>query len=141
MHISVQCADEVPFTSKNAVAADEEANPMVGGYMRRSQQSVIRSCSFWGSAKPPEIENKPLVSEIPTLILAGEFDPVTPPDWGRLVSENLANSYFLEFPGTGHGVTHSHACPFSLTLEFLEDPEKEPESECIEEMNGPEFGQ
>jgi hypothetical protein len=66
---------------------------------------------------------------------------VTPPEWGRLVNEKLSNSHFLEFPGIGHGVTHSHACPFGITLDFLDDPEATPDSACIEEMGVPAYGE
>jgi pimeloyl-ACP methyl ester carboxylesterase len=141
MHLSVQCADEVPFSSRDEVTGDEKANKLVGGFMRRAHQSVIRSCSGWGAAKPGESENEAVKSDIPTLILAGEYDPVTPPAWGRLVNENLSSSHFLEFPGIGHGVTHSHACPFGITLEFLDEPEAAPDSACIEDMGVPAYGE
>ena len=39
---------------------------------------------------------------MPTLVLSGELDPVTPPAWGEQVAKTLANSKHIVMPGTGH---------------------------------------
>ena len=43
-----------------------------------------------------ELENQPVHSEIPTLVMMGEMDPITPPEWGKLTLEGLPNAEFLE---------------------------------------------
>jgi pimeloyl-ACP methyl ester carboxylesterase len=45
--------------------------------------SIFNVCAFWGVAKDPAIENTPLQSDIPTLIITGHYDPITPPLWGK----------------------------------------------------------
>ena len=36
-------------------------------------------CEMWGTAEADTVENEPVRVDAPTLILAGEFDPVPPP--------------------------------------------------------------
>ena len=77
-----------------------------------------------------------MTSDIPTLILAGEFDPITPPYWGRVAAETLNTHYFYEFPGHGHGIMRSDRCGFEIGLQFLNDPYTEPDSSCLDEIGG-----
>ena len=80
-----------------------------------------------------------MVSGIPTLVLEGEFDPVTPPEYGRLVADNLTNSYFLEFPGIGHDLIGASECARTIAGAFLADPSQAPDATCIDEMPGVVF--
>ncbi|MGY1824639.1 3-oxoadipate enol-lactonase [Geodermatophilus sp. SYSU D00079] len=38
----------------------------------------------------------------PTLVIAGEEDPATPPDMVRLIADGIAGAQFLVVPGAGH---------------------------------------
>jgi hypothetical protein len=85
------------------------------------------------------VENQPVRSDVPALVLAGEFDPITPPAWGEMVAANLQNSAFLVFPGEGHGVSLSE-CGRSAAITFLNDQQvADPSVECIDDLTGPEF--
>lgn len=90
-----------------------------------------------GSA--PAIENEAIRSDIPTLVLAGEYDPITPPAWGQLVATNLSQAIYLEFPGLGHAVSTTDDCPQGITLAFFADPAATPDASCIADMGGPAF--
>jgi pimeloyl-ACP methyl ester carboxylesterase len=139
MHLAVQCSGEVPFTSSEVVERSLRSHPELRGYFEREAELVRRTCPRWAEGEPDARENEPVRSDIPTLVLAGELDPVTPPEWGERVHESLKNSYFYTFPGMAHGVALSDSCPFDITWAFLAHPDKEPESSCIEEMRGIEF--
>lgn len=78
--------------------------------------------------------NLPVVSEIPTLIFGGQYDPVTPPAWGAETGETLSRSTFFLFPGIGHGSLNAHPCPAEIARQFLSDPTTPPSGECIAEM-------
>jgi hypothetical protein len=74
------------------------------------------------------------VGDTPVLILSGEHDPVTPPAWGLLAAKTLPNSFSYEFPGVGHGVAGSGSCAMLIASEFINDPQREPNSACIADM-------
>jgi pimeloyl-ACP methyl ester carboxylesterase len=88
-------------------------------------------CGLWGSFDKDPQANLPVSSDIPTLIFAGEFDPITPPVWGQRVAESLPNSFFYEVPGHGHGVTVLSACPVNVMKAFLNEPTEAPNNACI----------
>lgn len=88
-----------------------------------------------GTVEPPR--TTPVASDIPTLVMGGEFDPITPPDWGEAAARHLSRGTYFEFPGIGHGSSPADPCPFSMMTAFLRDPETTPDGSCIAEMNVP----
>ena len=88
----------------------------------------------------PAVQKKPVMSTIPTLILQGEYDPVTPPANGMLATHTHSNSYFFLFPGVGHGVSSpTSSCPNDITKAFWENPAEKPDASCISSMQEPFF--
>ena len=131
MQMSVQCAEELPFNApEEAFALAQTVPPQIGGFYPFSVQPLFAACREWPVAAPNPRENLPVSSNVPTLILAGDQDPITPPDWGRLVAQNLSNAYFREFPGHGHWVTRSSQCALSMALAFWNDPNQDPGLLC-----------
>lgn len=61
-------------------------------------------------------QQEPVTSAIPTLILSGEYDPVTPPASGMLAARTLSKSYYFSFPGVGHVVVGANACATSMYM-------------------------
>jgi ABC-2 type transport system ATP-binding protein len=92
-------------------------------------------CANWPVQQADAWVKEPVVRDIPTLILGGEFDPVTPPKYGELVAENLSHSYNFEFPGVGHFII-AEECARSIAGNFFDDPTRAPDGSCIEEMPG-----
>ena len=139
MQLSVQCSEEIAFTSFEEIAAAGEAYPVIVDFLVGPR--VTEVCEKWlgGELDVNPVEDEPVISDIPTLVLAGEYDPVTRPEWGRMVSEDLSNSFFYEFPGIGHGASFGVDCSTNIALEFLDDPLQEPDSTCIADMTGPKF--
>ena len=87
-------------------------------------------CENWPVEKADPAVRQPVISDIPTLILAGEFDPVTPPEYGQMVAEHLSNSNFFEFPTIGHSVAVANECARSIAAAFLENPNTRPDASC-----------
>jgi pimeloyl-ACP methyl ester carboxylesterase len=137
MYYSVQCQEEVEFSTKAQLDAADANFPEQNGTF--SSSNIYKICEGWNLGRAPEIENRPVRSAIPTLVLAGEYDPITPPMYARLAAESLSNAYMFEFPGIGHGVSVSGICPSSIMQQFLENPYRQPSSACIRKMTGPDF--
>jgi pimeloyl-ACP methyl ester carboxylesterase len=143
MYYSVQCGEEVHFSTWEELAAACEAYPELQGFCydtSNPDEGICAICEAWGSKEAEPIENAPVSSDIPTLVLAGEYDPITPPAWGEEVAENLSNSFYFDFPGVGHGASVcGEECPLSIALAFLDDPTTEPDGICVAGMSGPDF--
>lgn len=65
---------------------------------------------------------------IPTLIINGDYDPITPPSNAALTAKTLANSYVFIFENEGH--TPFNRCFFKTASEFINNPSKTPNNEC-----------
>jgi pimeloyl-ACP methyl ester carboxylesterase len=136
MYLSVQCGEEVPFTDRDAAIAAAQADPMLQEYNEYTARSIFASCDAWGAPSADVRENTAVQSGVPALVLAGEFDPITPPSWGRAAAEGLSNGHFFEYPGLGHGVSIAHECPRAMVVAFLGSPNQAPPSLCIGAMSG-----
>jgi len=60
-------------------------------------------CQQWPRGPVDEDFGKPLQSTIPTLVLSGGNDPVTPARYGAEVVKELKNARHLVLDGQGHG--------------------------------------
>ena len=96
--------------------------------------SLLRDCAAWEYEKQDPGAREAASSDVPTLILAGQLDPITPPAWAYDTALSLSNSYVAEVPGYGHSPTFSGPCPASMALEFLGNPTGPPDDSCLAEM-------
>jgi pimeloyl-ACP methyl ester carboxylesterase len=132
---SILCREETPFDSYERLA---ELGSLLPPQVAQAYDSstIYDLCAEWGVEPMDPAEKEPVVSDVPTLILTGEFDPITPPVWARLAGETLSSSYYYEFPGLGHGVMRSNRCGFQIGLQFLNDPNTVPDASCIDALRG-----
>ena len=93
------------------------------------------ACSLFNTPMLGDYVDEPVSSDIPALVLSGEMDPITPPEWGDLVSGYLSNAYTYTFPTLGHGTIWQDACPVTMMLAFLNNPDEEPDSACIADLH------
>jgi pimeloyl-ACP methyl ester carboxylesterase len=143
MEFSVLCADDlVGQTPEDLLAARAELPPELNQTVDPEiliEYSIFGICENWPVEESGAWVKEPVVSNIPTLLLAGEFDPVTPPEYGQLVASHLSQGYFFEFPGIGHDITVASPCTSEMAGAFLNDPSQAPDASCIEEMPDLEF--
>ena len=113
--------------------------PETRHYFLTSLQDDYATCQFWHVQPVPASQRQPVTSAIPTLILAGEYDPTTPPAYGKLTGQTLSKSYFFLFPGTGHGVVGRNFCSTNMFRAFLELPTEKPDTTCMSGVGEPLF--
>jgi pimeloyl-ACP methyl ester carboxylesterase len=144
MHYSVLCSTESVFTDYAQVEKDvDEAEPRLAQGMLNDHRLALETCAAWDRDAPGKEENRLVKSSVPTLVLSGEFDPVTPPEWGEQTAEALKHGYFYQFPGISHGVIwwndFTNGCSNQLVLSFLDDPSQAPDVACLVEVPELEF--
>jgi pimeloyl-ACP methyl ester carboxylesterase len=125
------CREEAPFSSYEAYyALMEGLPPQIVEHYKPSL--VLGLCEGWEVEPADLIEDEPVVSDVPALVVSGELDPITPPRWAQGAAEHLSNSYYYVFPGYGHGVTRKSECALDIMLQFFDDPTREPDASCID---------
>jgi len=135
MYFSVLCNEEISFSTWEEFDAVLVDHPEFAGFFAGFEVGGLAYavCPNWGAGQADARENEPVTSDIPTLIVTGEYDPIVPPGWGQRAAETLTNSHFFEYAGMGHGVSFFD-CPRSMMLGFLDDPTTVPDDACIDEM-------
>ncbi len=129
----VECFERGPFGSREGYEAVTADHPrMRAGFTYFDVDQDL--CDVWSEDHAGPDEALPVKSDVPALILAGDFDPITPPAWGRRAAQTLENSFFLQFPGVGHAASTAHPCPEAITVAFVQDPTREPDTSCMAEM-------
>ena len=88
-------------------------------------------CEAWHDHRAPESAALAVNSEIPVLIFAGEFDPITPPAFGRLAADTLPRSTFVEVQAIGHGVVPYTDCTMNIMEAFLDRPSGPQDLNCV----------
>lgn len=141
MHFSVQCHDEFSFNSLEEFEAVLVDYPALSSLFEDATvgRMGFEICDAWDTDQAAAVENEPVYSDIPTLVMAGEYDPITPPAWGRQVAATLENSSFFEYPGMGHGTSVAHECPQEMILAFWDNPSEVPDDACIASLDLPHF--
>ncbi|MFY2762474.1 alpha/beta fold hydrolase [Arenimonas sp. MALMAid1274] len=112
MQLSVMCADDAP----RLAARDQDKELILGDAI---VGVALNQCSVWPKGPVSENFREPLRTDTPTLLLSGEFDPVTPPRYGDQVLASLGKARHLVGKGQGH-ILLTRGCTPRLAAEFVE---------------------
>jgi pimeloyl-ACP methyl ester carboxylesterase len=137
---SVECREEARTSSRDVTAAQAAGLPSpLGRILTDDALGVYDVCDFWDSGTAEPTEREPVHSDVPTLVLAGEFDPITPPAWAHRAAETLSAAEVVEFPGVGHAVLTQGECAEGVISAFVDRPSDPAESVCAADLAGVEF--
>ena len=137
LRYSVWCADAAPFEHADRIAA--QISPAMGLAGIDEGTAPPDLCRAWNVTPAPASEHTAVKSDVPALILAGEFDPDTPPDWGRHLLESMPNAVYVELRGRSHGAGFS-PCGGEITMAFLRAPQSPLPVDCALRLRGADFG-
>lgn len=136
LRLSIWCSEEMPFESRSRMDSQMSKELGLGGMDNRTVDPEM--CAAWRVAPADAKANEALKSDVPALILAGEFDPVTPPAWGRRLLRTMPNARFAQVPGQSHGAMFNR-CGGQMTLAFLHDPSASLNGDCLGKLPGVAF--
>jgi pimeloyl-ACP methyl ester carboxylesterase len=130
-----QVKDQLAIGMQNSVICSEDA-PLFGdaaaqrahigaSYQGTDQLDALRAiCAIWPRGPVDTDLHAPLRSDVPTLLLAGEADPVTPPEAAERVARSLSRHRLIVLAGEGHGQLGTGCVP-RLMAQFLDADEPE----------------
>lgn len=114
LHYSVTCAEDVPRVTRT-----ERINGVEDERVRALARRAIAVCDQWPKGALPNDFAQPVQSDVPTLLLSGGLDPVTPPAYGDEVARTLRNSRHIVARGFGH-IVSPRACAPRLISAFID---------------------
>jgi pimeloyl-ACP methyl ester carboxylesterase len=122
-HAAVECRDRPHYRQdlpRKDIPADEH------GLDRRQLYGI---CARWSDPGPLPLV--PAATRVPTLVLAGQFDPVARPALSRHVANLIGSSArFVEFPRVGHNVRQFSSCGAKIAADFIDHPAQELDTSC-----------
>ncbi len=131
MLLCVTAAEDVSRIDLDSIE-ELTSNTFTGGSRVHRQMAA---CKNWPKSILPEDFGEPVKSDVPTLILSGILDPVTPPKWGELVAKNFPNSLHIVAPAA-HGV--GGPCINKIRNQFLKTGTvANLDVSCVKEMKLP----
>jgi pimeloyl-ACP methyl ester carboxylesterase len=132
MELSVMCAEDYPL-----FPAEPSPNDYLMGDIM--EKSVAIQCGIWPQGPVPENFHEPVSADVPVLLLSGELDPVTPPEYADQVAVHFPHSRHLIAPGQGHIAT-TRGCMGDIVSEFIiEGSADDLETDCISDMQSTPF--
>ena len=105
MHFSITCTHSTSDVRKQAMlAADQRFCRKRAKRWSRPNCSTSRSAHS-GRHRPDPKADQPAASSVPTLLVSGQFDPITPPAYARQAASVLPHSFVVDLPDAGHSAT------------------------------------
>lgn len=134
MFYAVTCHEEIAYSDPDSVVDPPDPFGLRETFDLASNTgtNAFETCEAFANGRAAPVANEPVVSDVPTLLLAGEFDPVTPVSWAETAADDLSNSFLVVSESASHGLTGSE-CVTGIVLAFLDDPSSEPETGCLAE--------
>ena len=136
LRLSVWCGEEMPFEDPARVRFQVSRSLGLGGIDERAASPEL--CQAWHVGVASTVENTPVRSDVPALIFAGEFDPDTPPMWGRRLLAFMPNAVYVEMRGRSHGAGFN-ACGGQIVTAFLKTPGGPLPVDCALKLGGADF--
>lgn len=141
MYDAILCNDGDYETMAESIELDAAEFPILtnaftpeGAMARRA-----RTCVDMGLAPRDQAQYAAVETDIPTLLIEGDMDPITPPPLAHEIAPGFSNMTYVEFPYAGHGPSRSMECGGDMLNSFFDDPEAEPDLSCVDENEAPEL--
>jgi pimeloyl-ACP methyl ester carboxylesterase len=115
MHFAVVCSEDAPRWAQQDISEEQLAKTYLGTAFMHSMRAV---CEEWPRGPVDPDFGEPLQSNVPTLILSGSNDPVTPERYAEQIVKRFRNGKHLIAAGQGHGQLATGCIP-RLTAEFI----------------------
>lgn len=131
MNFSVTCSEDAPHWAAAPVDADELRRSYLGDSLMTGMTTV---CSVWPRGPVDEDFNAPLRSDVPTLLLSGGNDPVTPAAYGERAARSFTHGRHITLQGQGHGQL-AVSCMPRLVAQFIENRElSDTDVKCLDNV-------
>ncbi len=136
MQNSVICSEDEPLFASSHIDRQRIAQTYQGSDQLDALAAI---CKLWPRGPVDTDLHTALHSAVPTLLLSGSADPVTPPEDAVRAARGLAHHRHLVLKDEGHGQLATGCMP-TLIARFLDDPAPETlDASCLEQHHPAPF--
>ena len=129
LYLSVVCREIGPVHDSEGATARIAGSSL---FSARDLDMLEENCPAWGAGSARDDFAEPVRSDVPALLLFGEYDPLTPPYWTDAAAGALGHGRAIAFPGAAHDVLGTSLCAQTVVTAFIRDPEAELDTACVE---------
>ncbi len=134
VYFTVTCSESVPFISDIEIAKETDGTFM-GDYRTRAHK---RACREWPRGEISQDYFAPLKTTAPVLMLSGELDGATPPQFAAAVGMTLINSRQILLRNTAH--EYGSECTKNIIGQFISSGSVHGlDTTCISNLSRPPF--
>jgi len=132
-YLTVLCRDQAPFidraTLSTAVGNDPAFRELVDDH------PYLAACKVWGVAPANPVVARPVHTEVPLLLLIGQFDSYSSAREARQVAATLPRAWVVQVPGHTHNALGFSDCPIGIRNAWFRDPISPPQNTtCLDKL-------
>ncbi len=141
MNYSIICSKAywTPAEHAHVLAAERHVLPAERAGEGQDALLGFTLCPRWPSHGADPHGEGAVTSSVPTLLVNGQFDPVTPPSYGRIVARTLRHNFFVVLPGGSHVNTvkpgPAGTCAAAIVVAFYANPGAPPDTSCTTRLH------
>jgi pimeloyl-ACP methyl ester carboxylesterase len=124
------CKEELPFESVADMTRKAGTDPLALAIVSTTSR-YFEACKAWDLGPPNPREIEPVVSSIPTLVIASEIDAGCPTDAAAATMGNLSAGTFVPVPNATHGISRRSVCVNGIVAKFLDNPAAPVDQSCV----------
>ena len=140
LQYGVECSEWLPFVPRSdLLQKGRRAFPRYPDSVLAQAPQIpfaFNDCRIWDAPKAPAAQRAVTQSSIPTLLLSGTFDAVTPPSQAQIAARTLTNSIVVDIRGVGHDTVGKSRCAQRVFASFLSVPSA-PDTACAARLRPP----
>lgn len=115
MHNAVMCTEDAPYFAGEGITDEELAETYLGPMMMEALDAM---CSVWPTGIIDDDFKTPLATDLPVLLLSGDADPITPPDYATVAAAEMSNHLPVTASYQGHGLG-PRGCTPQIMADFV----------------------
>ncbi|MDP9299387.1 MAG: alpha/beta hydrolase [Actinomycetota bacterium] len=131
-YLSVFCSDEAPFVDQTALEAAAGDDPAFQAVFARDP--YLAACAVWDVPASDPTVHQPVYTDVPLLLLLGQFDSFSPLSIAREGAKTFDNVEVLEIPGQTHNALGFNDCPIAIRNDWIREPTSPPDITCLKGM-------
>jgi pimeloyl-ACP methyl ester carboxylesterase len=134
---SVTCSEDARTASTAAIdAAVTQLPKPLRASAARMHKGELTLCKVWNVAPAAQVPQA-VTMNMPTLLLEGQYDPITSPANERTMESLLPHAFGFIFPNSGYGVYMTSFCAQAIITTFYDNPTVRPDSACLARVKSP----
>ena len=135
MHNAIICTEDAPFIDKNINRTQLESTYLGAELL----DALMLNCDIWPEGIRDDDFKTPVVSDVPTLVMSGGADPITPASYGDQVASSLSNSLHIVNQHQGH-MQAPLGCISTLMAQLVSTADiNSLELSCLSRLHSPPF--